>query len=74
MWLYKQIHVYKGRPPPKKIYFQTLSKMTEKSTDDVDDGWNDINDGDDDNIYEMEVHNDQKTCKHCNFLLQIAFF
>ena len=35
--------------------------MTEKSTDDNDDGWNDNHDGDDDNIDEIDDKNDQKT-------------
>ena len=37
---------------------QLIVRMTEKSTDDNDDGWNDNHDGDDDNIDEID---DQKT-------------
>ena len=40
--------------------------MTEKSTDDNDDGWNDIHDGDDDNIDEIDDKYDQK---HTNIII-----
>ena len=41
-----------------------IARMTEKSIDDDDDGWNHDYDGDDDNIDEIDDKNDQKTHKY----------
>ena len=48
--------------------------MTEKSTDDDDDGWHDNYDGDGDNIDEIDDNNDQKTYKYYDFWVKIDQF
>ena len=45
--------------------------MTEKSTDDDDDGWHDNYDGDGDNI---DDNNDQKTYKYYDFWVKLTNF
>ena len=41
--------------------------MTEKNTDDDDDGWNDNYDGDDDNVDEIDEKHYQKTYNVMSF-------
>ena len=48
-----------------------IARMTEKSIDDDDDGWNYDYDGDDDNIDEIDDKNDQKTHKYYDFWVKI---
>ena len=48
--------------------------MTGKSTEDYDDGWNYIHDGDDANIDKKDDQNDRKTCKYYDFWVQIDWF
>ena len=48
--------------------------MTEKSTDDNDDGWNDDYDGDDNYIEESDVKNYQKKYNYYDFWVKIDQF
>ena len=47
--------------------------MTDKSTDDDDNGWNDNYDGDEDNIDEMDDKNYQKTYIYYEFTIFRAY-
>ena len=48
--------------------------MTEKSTDDDDDGWNDNYDGDDNYIDEIDEKNYKKKYKYYDFWVKIDQF
>ena len=48
--------------------------MTEKSTDDEDDGWNDNYDGDDNYINEIDEKNYKKKYKYYDFWVKIDQF
>ena len=48
--------------------------MTGKSTEDDDDGWYHIHDGDDANIDKIDDQNDRKTRKCYGFWVQIDWF
>ena len=48
--------------------------MTEKNTDDDDDGWNDNYDGDDDNVDEIDEKITKKIYKCYDFWVEIDLF
>ena len=61
-------------PPFSDVKNNVLRVWQKKKTDDVDDGWNDNYDGDDDNVDEIDEKNYQKTYKCYDLWVEIDLF